>query len=263
MRLIPFLFFGTLVLCGVSPVNGQQGRPTEKEATTAQVVAAMSAKTTSGSHDAYFEAVMGEKTLGFSVSTLAPSENNGSNGYLYRSESLLHLPNGPRIEGKATAHVNETFEPREVELRREVMMPDGKREVTVDRAEIGDKEVSLTRETDGDRASTRSVPRPESPFAFAVEFLIQRVDATRFPVFALREFDPQKGGVIARHFKAESGTGDARRLISREDDGSVGYTFEIDAKGVLVSWTEPPLPVVFKRCSRERIEELRKSLQGR
>ena len=154
------------------------------------------------------------------------------------------------------------FSPTEVELRREVIAPNRQRKLTVHRAEILDKEVLLTRETDGGAPTQHSVSRPESPFVFAVEFLVPRVDLKRFPAFAIREFDPQEGNIIVQHFRVESESGGIRRLVSHEDDGSVGYTFEIDAKGELVSWTEPPLPVVSTRCSPERFEELRKSMRA-
>lgn len=243
--------------------EGRALSQSEKEATTAQVVAAMTGLTKNQSLMSHFEATMDGKPIGFSSFSLSATGSGRSTSLRYQAEIVVSLGDGTRIEGSATASLNKAFEPTEVELRREVTAPNGKRQSTVDRAEILDKEVLLTRETDGGAPTQRSVSRPESPFVFALEFIVQRVDLNGFPAFALREFNPQEGSIIVQHFKAESESGGVRRLVSREDDGSVGYVFEIDAKGELVSWTEPPLPVVSKRCSRERFEELRKSLQGR
>jgi hypothetical protein len=260
MRLIPFLLVGTMVFCRVTPANGQQGRPTVKEATTAQVVEPMTLQKAKDPVSLHFELEMGGKVLGYGIASLTPADRNGNGGYRYRFESAIILPNGQRMEAEASARLTDTFEPLEVEFRREVTSPDGKRLSTVERAELGDTEVLLTREADADPPARRSVPKPESPFVFGVEFFVQRVDLKRFPVFVIREFDFQKGSIVAQHFKIESDSRGIRRLVSGEDDGSVGYVFEIDAKGELVSWSEPPLPVVSKTCSRERYEELRKSI---
>jgi hypothetical protein len=251
------------MLCVLILSEGRALSQSEKEATTAQVVAAITGLTKNQSLTLYFEATMDGKPVGFSTASLSATGSDQSASLRYQVEMAVSLGNGARTEGSLTASLNKSFEPMEVELRREVTAPNGKRQSTVERAEILDKEVLLTRETDGGARTERSVSRPESPFVFAVEFIIQRADLKAFPAFAIRELNPQEGSIIVQHFKAESESGRVRRLVSREDDGSVGYVFEIDAKGELVSWTEPPLPVVSKRCSRERFEELRKSLQGR
>ncbi len=235
----------------------------EKEATTAQVVAAMTGLTKNQSLILHFEATMGGEPIGFSSTSLSAAGGGRSDSYRYQSEAVISLGDGTWIEGRATASLNKSFEPTEIELRREVIAPNGQRRSSVNRAEILDKEVLLTRETDGGARTQRSVSRPDSPFVFAVEFIVQGVDLKGFPAFAIREFDPQEGDIIVQHFRAEPGSGGVRRLVSRKDDGSVRYAFEIDAKGELVSWTEPPLPVVYKRCSRERSEELRESMQVR
>lgn len=243
--------------------EGQALSQSEREATTAQVVAAMSELSKGQVLTLNFEATMDGKPIGFSRSSLSATGSGRSGSFRYQAEVVVSLGDGTRIEGSATASLNKSFEPTEVELRREVTAPNGQRQTTVDRAEVQDNEVSLTREVDANPPTNRSVPRPESPFVFGVEFFVQRVDLKAFPAFAIRELDPQEGSIIVQHFEAESESGRVRRLVSREDDGSIGYVFEIDAKGELVSWTEPPLPVVSKRCSHERFEELRKSLHGR
>ena len=261
MKSCPVTFVSLLFVLILS--EGRALSQSEKEATTAQVLQGVPRRSVKRPTVLHFEAELGGKTLGFSIASLIPAGKDGTGGSHYRVESALVLPNGQRIDGEATARLNDAFAPTEVQFRREVTLPDGKRQSTVDRAEVRDNEISLTREVDTDPPTNRSVPRPESPFVLAVEFLVQRVDLKRFPAFAVREFDFQEGNIIVQHFKVGSELKGSRWLVSREDDGSIGYAFEIDAKGEVVSWAEPPLPVVFKRCSRERSEELRKSMQGR
>ncbi len=260
MRFVSVIRALTALVFAVSA--GRTLAQVDKEPTTAQVVEAVARRNVAQPTVLRFEAEMGGKTVGFSVASLIPSRKDRTGGNNYRSESTLLLPDGRRMYGEATARLNDTFEPTEVQFRREVTSPEGERQSTLDRAEVQDDAVLLTREVNTDPPVTRSIPRAESPFVFGIEFFVQRVDLKRFPAFAVGEFNPQDGGIIVQHFKVESGSEKGRRLVSREDDGSVGYVFEFDAKGELVSWTEPPLHLVFKRCSRERTEELRTSLGG-
>jgi len=261
MRFVSVIRVFMVLVVAVS--TGRTLAQADKEPTNVQVVEAAARRNVTQPTVLHFEAEMGGKTMGFSVASLIPSRKDRAGGNKYRSESTLLLPDGRRMYGEATARLDDAFEPTEVQFRREVISRDGKRQSTLDRAEVQNDSVLLTREVNTDPPVTRSVPRPESPFVFGVEFFVQRVDLKRFPAFAVGEFNAQDGGIIVQHFKVESGSQGARRLASREDDGSVGYVFEFDAKNELVSWTEPPLPLVFKRCSPERFEELRKSIQGR
>lgn len=243
-------------------LSGQAMSQPNKEPTTAQVIAAARENVKDKKVTLYFEAIMEGKPIGFGMSTLSPTGSGQTRSFQYRTEMVFNLE-GVRIEGSVSATLNLSFEPTEVEVRRDVTAPNGNRQSTVERADILDKEILLTREADGGARTQRNVSRPDAPFVLAIEFIVRQIDLKRFPAFALREFDPQEGNVIVQQFRAEVESGGIRRLVSREDDGSIGYLFEIDAKGELLSWAEPPLPVVNKQCLRERFEELRKSLHGR
>ena len=227
------------------------------EPATAEIVASIGKITNTRTLELHFEMVTDGKAVGFGRTFLRPQ---GSGSYQYEAEIVYNLGEGARIEGWAKATLNASLEPVEVEARRELVAPNGNRKSTLRRAEIQSNEVLVTLEEDGAPATQQIMPRPQSPFVFALEFLVQRIDLERFPAFSLREFDVQDRAVKNQHFRVESGPNGIRRLVSRKDDGSIGYVFEVDAKGGLVSWAEPPLPVVSKTCSPERFEEMRKSM---
>ncbi|GAG44144.1 unnamed protein product, partial [marine sediment metagenome] len=119
----------------------------------------------------------------------------------------------------------------------------------------------IRRGIQGETLSGNTVACPDRPFVFAIEFLVKRIDLRRFTEFSLSEFEPQKGVVIAQHFVAKPRPDGGFDLSSSEDNGDIGYQFSLDSKGKVLSMHEPPLPVTTKRCSRERIEQLRRSLQ--
>jgi len=234
------------------------------EATTADVLSSLrSGGAVNDPERIYFEMLLGEMPIGVTVHSLIEQGDKKDGGYSYELEMEAVMPNGARINSVVTSHLNSNYEPKNVEVRREVKVPNGTSERTVTVARIGADTVTIRRGIQGETLSENTVACPDRPFVFAIEFIIQRVDLERLPSFALREFDVEDWTVKTQHFRVETGSDGIRRLVSREDNGEVGYVFEVDGKGELFSWTEPPLPVVLKRCSRERFEELRKSMQER
>lgn len=232
------------------------------EATTADVLSSLrSGGGVNGPERIYFEMLLGEKPIGFAVHSLTGRSEKEGGGYSYRVETEIVMPNGARINGVVTSHLNSNFEPKNVEMRRAVTAPDGTAQRTVEVAQVGADTVTIRRGIQGETLSENTVACPERPFVLAVEFLVQRINLRRFAEFGLREFEPQKGVVVSQHFVAKPRPGGGFDLSSSEDNGDIGYQFSLDSKGKVVSMREPPLPVTTKRCSRERIEQLRRSLQ--
>ena len=258
----PLCFFvGPLIFSIAKLASGEQAKQSEKEPTTAEVVASIGDIAGDRTLELQLEAIAEGMPVGFCRTSLSSTGSSGSGTFKYEAELVISLGQGARIEGWIKALLGPTLEPIEIELRRELVAPNGKRKTTVHRIKIRDTDVLHTLEVDGNPATQQHLPRPESPFVFALEFVVQRTDIERFPAFALREFDVEDRTVKTQHFSVETGSGGIRRLASREDSGEVGYVFEVDGKGELLSWIEPPLSVVFKRCSRERFGELRKSMR--
>lgn len=232
------------------------------EATTADVLSSLhSGEAVSDSERIYFEMLLGEKPIGFTVHSLSGRVEEKGGGYSYRVEMEIVMPNGARISGLVTGHLNSNYEPKNIEVRRTVTAPDTTSQVTVEGTRIGEDTVTIRRVTQGETLSENTVAVPDRPFVSAIEFLVQRIDLRRFTKFTLREFDPQKGAVISQHFVAKTRPDGGFDLSSSEDNGDIGYQFSLDSKGEVVSMYEPPLPVTTKRCSRERIEQLRHSLK--
>lgn len=208
-----------------------------------------------------FESLMGEQSIGYLVSTLTPVSAGSAAGFDYRAESVMKMPNGVRIEGLITARLTAHFEPRSIVLRREVIMPDGRRESTVEQTSVGETEIELKREVTGTPTATKRVQRPNSPFVFGTEFLLQRVNFDLHPSFVIEELDPQEGRIITQTFSVSRKADKSLVLTSKKNDGSIGFVFQVDETGQLTSWAESPLPVVFQRCTKERMDELKALVQ--
>ncbi len=233
------------------------------EATTADVLSSLrTAEAVNDPERIYFEMLLGEDPIGFAVHSLTGRTEKEGGGYSYRVEMEIVMPNGARTSGLVTAHLTSNYEPKNIEMRRTVMAPDGTARGTVDVARIGADTVTIRRGMQGETPSENTVACPDRPFVSAIEFLVQRIDLRRFTKFTLREFDPQKAVVIAQHFVTKPRPDGGFDLSSSEDNGDIGYQISLDSKGKVVSMREPPLPVTTKRCSRERIEQLRRSLRA-
>ncbi|MEK6675553.1 MAG: hypothetical protein AABZ47_07855 [Planctomycetota bacterium] len=255
-----------LYVMGCRTMAGEEIKPVvekpvvEKEATMDQILAARTRSPSTDPLLMHFEIIMEGKPAGCNVVSLKNIGKDSSDGFEYRLESMMMLPSGAQAEGIVTARLNDKLEPREVELRRKTSPQNGETQLTVDKAVVGDKEVSLSRQVGIQSPTTRTVPRPDSPFVFGIEYLVHKIDAKRFPLFSIRELNPQDGKIITRHFRTEPGADGKVSFVAKRDDGTDDYIYEVDAEGEIVTLSNPLLPVLCKRCSKERVEELRKTL---
>lgn len=241
-----------LALCLVSAVRAEE----PNAATMKDVVDALRASPVTAAETMYFEMLNQNAVIGIIVATLRPTEDEPS-GLEYRVETLMKLPSGVRLKGLVTAQMTKAFEPRSIDMSRDLKAPDGKEQKIVDRVQVREKDIVVVHAEDGVASLPRSVPRPAEPFAFGLEFLVPRIDANNHPQFILHELNPQSGEIIEHAFRAEAKTDGTRTLRSRRPDGSDGYEYAFDATGKLLSWSEPPVTILTRRCSENRIAELR------
>ena len=102
------------------------------------------------------------------------------------------------------ARLRADFEPLDIDVERVQLKPDGTRQVTVQRAAIGVDKVTLSTDKDGQQAKSES-PRPESPFIYGIETLVQR-DRSRGRTYML------KGSAAVLADRLETTTANLRRI---------------------------------------------------
>lgn len=275
MRNPSIVWVGLMVMVSWRPLCAQETPPAAKsesapsaapaaaEATAADVLAALKEVKLDAPIVLNFEAVVGPATVGYSSAKLSAAKSDTATLLHYDVESVIITQDGTRLEMQIHAKLTPRFEPLEVELRRDVIPEGGQPQTIVERAEIQEKEVVLSKISGADPATRRTVPRPASPFVFAAEFLVQRIDLKRFPKFLLHEFNAQKGTLKAHHFQSGTEPGGGVRLVSQKDDGKPGYSYLIDAAGAVQTWGEPPTPVSFKASPPDRFEEVKNLFRKR
>ena len=207
----------------------------------------------------HFEMTTQNTTIGYMIASLRPAGSD-SPWLEYRVETVMKLPNGVRLDMLVTAQLTAAFEPKSIDARREGRTPNGKKQLTVDHTRVREKDIALVREEGGIASLPQSIPRPDGPFVFGVEFLVQRVDAAKYPAFLVHELNPQTGETIVHTFRIEPLPEGMRKVNSRKADGNEGYAFTLDATGKLLSWSESPVPVISKRCTEGRIAEIKSQL---
>jgi len=263
MRFSSVTVMSLVAAWGHQPLRAQVAAPASAPTTAsaAEVLAALREVKLDAPQMLYLEAVAGPATIGYTQCKLSAAKLDGSTGLEYELVSVLVTPDKTRLEGTLRARLTSRFEPLEIESRRNAIPPSGPPRETVERAEIHEAEIVLSRSEGDNPVATRTVPRPPSPFVSAVEFLIQRVDAKRFTSFVIPELNPQLGTLVAHHFHTGPEPAGGYRLASTKDNGQPGYSFQVDAKGALETWREPPTPVLFKVCPADRFEEVKKLFQ--
>jgi hypothetical protein len=113
---------------------------------------------------------------------------------------------------------------------------------------------------DGKEQVSVQKPRPEAPFVFGIEALMAELKAKRPSAFAIREFSVPTGKAELLLFSTEKWPSGGETVIGRYADGSGAYQFWFDEKGELDRWMHASMPMLFVRSTKERVEELKKTL---
>lgn len=245
-----------VALAGISPARAED--PLQAPSSMKEVVEALR-RSPATAETMHFEITTQNTTIGYLIASLRPASGDPA-ALDYRVETVMKLPNGVRFDMLVTAQLTPEFEPKSIDARREGKTPDGRKQLTVDHVRVREKDIAIVQEEGGITSLPRSVPRPEGPFVFGVEFLVQRIDAAKNPSFLVHELNPQTGEIIVHTFGIETLPDGMRKVHSRKADGNEGYVFALDASGKLQSWSEPPVLVISKRCTEGRIAEIKSQL---
>ena len=208
-------------------------------------------------YTSYFDVKMGpEESVGYVIASLEAPRSGGEPVYRYSLELTFSFASNAQLNVMVNARLRADFEPLDIEVERVQLKPDGTRQVTVQRAAIGVDKVTLSTDRDGQQAKSES-PRPESPFIYGIETLVQRIDYNKHNRFTIREFDMQTGGAGPLTFTTKVFSDGLPTIITRNVNGEASYQFWFDRDGRLIRWGEPSMPVLFVRTTKERAEKLK------
>lgn len=235
----------------------------DEQASTAEILASLADHPVPAGPEAlYFHYLLYGRGVGYAVHTLTPRGDGGKEGFEYRVEAVLQLPQAAHLATTVVARLTASFEPVEIETIRDITAPDGTQQRSRITAFITDDALTIERQTDDGAIEANTAAVPERPYVAAVEFLVQRIDLRRFPKFELREFDPQNGDVILQRFRLKPLAGKDMELRSTRRNGSIDYQFTLDNSGRMMAMKRAPLPLVAGRTSREQCERLRRRFSG-
>lgn len=207
-------------------------------------------------HAAYFELKRGPgEAVGHVIATLEATGSKEKPVYAYAAETGVTFPTGARMLVAVTAKLRPDFEPTEIEVKRTIVSEDGQPRHDVQRTTIGPDKIALFAEA-GEQRSEKEAPRPDRPFIYGIETLVQRIDFEKHQHFVVREFDAFSGGARRLDFKREVWSDGTPTVVTRTADGQGSYQFWYDDDGKLLRWGEPTLPVFFVRTTKERAEQL-------
>jgi hypothetical protein len=207
-------------------------------------------------HAAYFALKRGpDEAVGYAFATLDAAGSKEKPVYAYATETGVTFPTGAWMLVVVTAKLRPDFEPTEVEVKRTIVREDGQPQHDVQRATVGPDKIALFAEA-GEQRTEKEVPRPDRPFIYGIETLVQRVDFEKHQHFVVREFDAYSGGARSLDFKRAVWSDGTPTVVTRTSGGQGSYQFWYDDGGKLHRWGEPSLPVFFVRATKERAEQL-------
>ncbi|MGB2988178.1 MAG: hypothetical protein WBE26_20100 [Phycisphaerae bacterium] len=257
-RVVPC--FGTLaLLCLTVTALGIDDDPALVEAGKA-VVKGLKPLAPGTEETSYFEIKAGPgDAIGYVIASVEALRGKGEPVYRYVAETSITFPSKVRVLVLVNAKLRPDFEPIEIEMKRTVVNPDGSEKVVVQRAASGPKTVKLSTEADGQQTEGEA-PRPERPFIYAIETLVQRLDHKKHDAYILREFDIHTGRAGSLVFTAKTWRDGTPTIITRYVSGGGSYQFWFDDGGTLLRWGMPSIPALFVRTTKEQAEGLKASM---
>lgn len=209
--------------------------------------------------ESYFAVHHGPDDIGGYVVTTLETETAGPGQepyYRYKSDTVATIPNGARADMVVHGKLRRNFEPLELEVRRAIMKPGGEKQASIQRANFSADKVSLYAETSSDKASN-DVAKPDAPFIYAIETLVQRLPLRLNEMFSIREFNITNGGAGRLVFSVDEWSDGTPTLVVSEPAGSMVYQFWFTKEGELIRWGEPSHPVMFIKTTKKQIDELK------
>lgn len=205
--------------------------------------------------ETYFEIHMGpDNVMGYVSASLEALTEGNRLLYAYESDTVMVSKVGVQIRAKMEARLLPDFHPLEITMSRGNQMEDKSVKFATVRAVFGEENVTTTSSSGGESGSVDR-PKPQPPYIFAIEMLVQALDPTNAEPFALREYSANAGGAESMKFSFEPWRDGNQTLVTRYTSGDLAYQFWYDGEQKLLRWTHVTMPVMFVRSTKERVAE--------
>ena len=140
----------------------------------------------------YFKLTLASRTFGFSEMTLTSQRaDDGKLYYHYRHETKTRAPNGNRFNTLIEAKLTPLFSPLEINTVKTTLTRFDQEYIRKLSVVLGTKEIVQTRLKD-EEFTTQYFDRPQGPFVFATELLLEQIPFGKFKSFAWAIFDPNR-----------------------------------------------------------------------
>ncbi|MFQ5489459.1 MAG: hypothetical protein ACE5GE_01950 [Phycisphaerae bacterium] len=209
----------------------------------------------------YFKLTLANRPFGYSEMTLtAQKDEEGKLWYHYRHDTKTKAPNGNRFNTVIETKMTPRFSPVEINTVKTTITGTGQEYVRRLTVVLGPKEIVQTR-MKNDKYTTEYFDRPEGPFVFATELLLERIKFDKFKSFDWTMFDPNRCQTTTLRFLVNKMPDLTHRTIASTGAASATkYYFTHDAEQRLTGWGEDPPAATAERIDREALDALLETL---
>lgn len=211
-------------------------------------------------HESCFELSVHGETIGYVVSTLSPLEHNGEPHYAYDDLCVIQGPSGAATELRTTGILDRYCSPKTITWATTNRLPIGAKSTSTETLELSAKGATFSA-FDGKETKTVSVPLPAGRIVHCISRLLTMLQPQEGRDFMLREFNTESKVFEWRRYHVTRKE-DGRLRVAVGDPKGISETayYLLDQSGEVAQHGAAGIPFLFKRCSKDRVEAIKKEL---
>lgn len=211
-------------------------------------------------HESFFELFMHGETTGYVASSLVSLQQEKEMHYAYDDLCVIQGPTGAGTQMRTTGILDRFCTPLTLTWETTHRLPIGANATTKESLTVDATQVTFTTD-DRKKPKSISVPRPAGPFVHPIGRLMTMLKPEAGRYFLLREFDAETKSFAWRSYRVTRKEDGRLRIAVGDSKGLNEEAYYIlDRDGEVAQHGAAGMPFLFKRCTKERAEAIKKEL---
>jgi hypothetical protein len=194
------------------------------------------------------------------ITSLTALQQDKEMRFAYDDLCVIQGPSGAGTELRTIGILDRFCTPISITWATTHRLPIGAKATTTESLTVDAKRVTFAT-NDGKNPKSTTIPRPAGPFVHPISRLMTMLRLQAGQYFMLLEFDTEAKVFVWRSYRVTRKEDGRLRIAVGDSNGLNEEAYYIlNADGELAQHGSAGMPFLFKRCTKERLEEIKKEL---